>query len=60
MTTEQRTSIRFNYSNEHSGALFKEPLFYVGSNVNQNLLNVYGKPQDEKLVDKKFEEIYQS
>ena len=54
MSSTIKTIIRFNYSNEHSGIIFKEPLFYVGSNVNQNLLNVYGKPQDEKLVDKKF------
>jgi hypothetical protein len=54
MSSTIKTIIRFNYSNEHSGIIFKEPLFYVGSNVNQNLLNVFGKPQDEKLVDKKF------
>jgi len=60
MATEQRTSIRFNYSNEHSGSLFKEPLFYVGSNLNQFILQSYGKSHNEKLVDNKLTNFLQN
>jgi chaperone BCS1 len=48
------TRIRFNFSEVHSGAVFLEPLFYIGSNLKEFRMIESGKQQNEYLVDKKL------
>ena len=49
-----RTTIRFSYANPHSGVIFYEPLFYIGSNLKQRIMLENGKEQDENLIDKRI------
>ena len=49
-----KTTVRFEYS---TMTLFIEPLFYVGSNLNQFIRKVHDIPRDEKLVDVKLSDF---